>query len=61
MRGMSAISEAEGTTSSLEWMVHRLMLARAGGDACIFVKAKFNPLKFKVVVSSKDGAEEATE
>lgn len=37
------------------------MLARAGGDACIFVKAKFNPLKFKVVVSSKDGAEEATE
>lgn len=33
MRGISAISRAPADTSNVEWMVHRLLLTGAGGDA----------------------------
>lgn len=39
------ISKAPDDTSSVEWLLHRLLLSGSGGNSAKYVNAKFNQVK----------------
>lgn len=48
--GSSSLSKQPGTTSSVEWMVHRLLLTGANCCPSKFIKEQKNPLRTQVTV-----------
>lgn len=49
--GIQSLNTQPGTTSSVEWMVHRLLLTGADFSPSKFVK---NPLRDEVIVRSEE-------
>lgn len=47
---IDTLSIKQGTTSSVEWMVHRLLLTGASCDPSKFVRDQKNPLKKEILV-----------
>lgn len=43
--GISMISREPEDTSSVEWLLHRLLLSGVGGDSAKYIEAAFNPVK----------------
>lgn len=43
--GVSRISTSADDTSSVEWLLHRLLLAGSGGSSAKYIEASFNPIK----------------
>lgn len=50
--GIQSLNTQTGTTSSVEWMVHRLLLTGADCSPSKFVKEQRNPLRDEVLVRS---------
>lgn len=48
--GIQSLGTAAGTTFSVEWMVHRLLLAGAKCRPSKFIRDQRNPLKGEVTV-----------
>lgn len=51
--GIETISTKSGTTSSVEWMVHRLLLTGGNCDPSKFVRKQKNALKKEIVAKDK--------
>lgn len=43
--GVSMISADPEETSSVKWLLHRLLLSGVGGDSAKYIEASFNPVK----------------
>lgn len=49
--GIHTIKKETGTTSSIEWMVHRLLLAGESGNPAIYLRDQKSPLQRGVTVT----------
>lgn len=48
--GISSLNKEPGSTSSIKWMVHRLLLSGASGDPAVYVSNQSSPLSKQINV-----------
>lgn len=52
--GIDAISSQAGTTSNVEWMVHRLLMTGESGNPAVYVTNQKSPLMGAITVDIPD-------